>query len=240
MLKKGIQLLAVFFILLFFNSYSQKNTVWDYPIKPKSEEWKELKSYKAKVEVCQIPENILQNINTNDLIILCLQYPFLYNEFAFNDINDGVEKLFTDFNGIREFSKREGALNYLQEKYHLEINLFQEKINTSSNSDIGHSMLLISMLEILLCYSDFYISISKETQMKILESLLFGYKKKNKHSEYFQGRGFTTNLFSRAHIILKIKPSLSEIFAGKSVLFSGMADAELINTIDSLTYQLIK
>jgi hypothetical protein len=31
--------------------------------------------------------------------------------FAFNNINSGLEKLFSDFNGIREFSKRTGAID---------------------------------------------------------------------------------------------------------------------------------
>ena len=59
---------------------------------------------------------------------------------------------------------------------------------------------------------------------------------------YFVGQPFYTNFFARANFIIKIDPVLSEIFEGnnQSVLISGRANAELINTIDSLSYNLIK
>ena len=52
----------------------------------------------------------------------------------------------------------------------------------------------------------------------------------------------TTFLFARTHIIIKIDTALSEKFKDEnsSVLFSGMADADLINTIDRLSCNLIK
>ena len=62
---------------------------------------------------------------------------------------------------------------------------------------------------------------------------------KNK-PDYFKGIGFTTNLFARVHIIIKINMALSNKFENSSVLFSGRANADLINTIDSLSYNLIK
>jgi hypothetical protein len=234
------RLLFIFIFIFSFVIYAQEK--WFYPIKPGTKEWMELESNKEKVEVCQIPENILQKISTNDLMTLCLQYPLLYDVFAFNNLNDGLKKLFSDFNGIREFSKNENAINRLQEQYLSEIRNFTEKLNKGSDLEIGYSIINISILEVLLSYSDFHIGTSKESQKKILENLLFGYREKIKYAEYFQGIGFTSNLFARAHLILKIDTASSEKFKeeNNSVLFSGMADAELIDTIDSLSYNLIK
>ena len=217
-------------------SQDSKKT-WDYPIKPRTEEWKKLESNKAKVEACQIPKHILQDISTDALMTLCLEYPLLYDVFAFNNTNNGLSKLFSDFNGIREFSKREGAINNLSEQYLSEIRSLPENLNNRSNLEIGYSVARISILEVLLSYSDFHSNTSKENQKKILENLLFGYREKIKYPEYFQGNGFATNLFARAHIIIKIDTVLSEKFEkeNKVVLFSGMADADLINIIDSLS-----
>ena len=215
---------------------------WDYPIKPKTEEWKKLKNNKAKVDACQIPTYILHDISTNDLMILCLQYPLLFDVFAFNDINDGMKKLFDDFNGIREFSQRKDALNNLREKYLVELSVFPSKFNTLSTLEIVHSKVQISMLELLLSYFDFYTNSSKEEKKEVLQSLLYGYLEKIKYPEYFQGIGFTTNLYARVNLITKIDTALSKKFEGEnsSVLFSGRANADLINTIDSLSYNLIK
>jgi hypothetical protein len=242
MMKKLILMLFGAFMILPFNTYAQERILWDYPTKPGTEEWKRLENNKAKVEVCQIPESVLQSISINNLTVLCLQYPLLYDVFAFENINAGLNKLFTDFNGIRAFAKRKDAINCLKEKYLAEFRIFPNILETGSLLDRGGSIMLISMLEDLLSYSNFYINSSIEEQKKVLETLLFGYKEKLKYPEYFKGIGFTTNLFARAHIIIKMDTTLSEKFEGKNkmVLYSGMANAELINTIDSLSYHLIK
>ena len=240
-MKKKCSILFLF-ILVSCDTYTQEGIVWDYPIKPGTEEWKNLENRKAKVDACQVPEYVLQNINTSDLTKICLDYPLLYDVFAFENINTGLNILFADFNGIREFAKRKGAINCLKEKYFAELMTFQNILNTGTLLDRGYSILLTSILEVLLSYKDFHFSSSKEEQKEVLETLFVGYKEKFQYSEYFKGTGFTTNLFARAHLIIKIEPTLSDIFEGenKMVLFSGMANADLINTIDSLSYLLIK
>jgi len=239
-------ILVVFFILfsrLSFGQVGDTNRLqWDYPVKPGTEEWKKLENTQARIDACQIPDSVLQNISTGDLMTLCLRYPLLHAVFAFNNINDGLKKLFTDFNGIREFAKREDAITYLREKYFAELGIFPSKLSTDSHLEIGYSIVHISMLEILLSYSDFYTNATTKVQKEVLESLLVGYIEKIKYPDYFQGIGFKTNLFARAHIITKIDAALSSTFEGKNsaVLFSGRTNADVINTIDSLSYKLIK
>jgi hypothetical protein len=233
----------VFLLALFCTSVvSQTQTiVWDYPIKPGTEVWKKLENNTSKVSACRIPENLLSKLPMNDLMSICLQYPLLYDVFAFNNINRGLEKLFSDFNGIKEFSKRDRALNSLLEQYILEIQHFPN-ILKASNMEIGHSIARISILEVLLSYSELHNNTTKEIQKKVLENLLFGYKEKCKYHEYFQGKGFATNLFARSHIITKIDTTLLSRFEGKNkaVLFSGMASSDLIDTIDKMSYNLVK
>jgi len=229
-------------IFLSFTVYAQEDLLWDYPVKPGTEEWNKL-TLEEKRAACQIPEDILLIIPTNQLMTLCLQYPFLYDVFAFNNKLTGLDMLFANFNGIREFSKREGAaVNYMQEQYLSDIHSIPDKLNKSSS--LGFSFVYqISILELLLSYSEFHGNTSQEDQKKILGSLLFGYRAKSKFPEYFQGTGFETNLFARAHILIKINPALSEKFEGinGSVLASGMvASAGLIDNMDSLSYELIR
>ena len=240
-------LILTFFLILPYLSFGQitedeKKTLWDYPIKPGMEEWRQLKTTKEMVDVCQIPEYVLQDISTNDLMIVCLQYPPLFNVFAFNDKNDGLKRLFTDFNGIREFSKREDAVHALRKHYLSEIQVLLDKINKSPNPDFGYPTLHISILEFLLGCSDFHIVSSTKDKKEVLESLFHGYLEKIKYPNYFRGIDFISNLFARANIITKIDTTLSEKFEGKnqSVLYSGRADADLIDTIDRLSYNLIK
>jgi len=240
-MKKIIkQLLLLYFLGFSLISYSQEKAIWDYPIKPGTEEWKKIETHKTMVEVCQIPEHILYGINTKNLVTLCLQYPLLYDILVFDNCNDGLKKLFSDFNGIRELSKREEALTYLQDIYLAEIGGFKKKLDSGSDLDIGYTIMNISTIELLLGYSDFNENFSKENHKKTLNILLFGYFEKIKYPESFQGIGFTTNLFARAHVALQIDPTLSKIFDGKEILFSGRSDADLINVLDRLSNKLTK
>ena len=102
--------LMITIISLSFVSFAamaqEKKTVWDYPVKPGTEEWKKFTSNEEMVNACQIPEKILSTLSTEDLMELCLQYPLIYDVFAFENLNHGLDKLFDDFNGIRELYQR--------------------------------------------------------------------------------------------------------------------------------------
>jgi|AGTN01.3.fsa_nt_gi hypothetical protein len=73
------------------------NLAWDYPVKPGTGGWRIFQSNQEKVEACQIPEEILSSLSTEDLAELYLQYPLLYDVFAFDNLNNGLEKLYNDF-----------------------------------------------------------------------------------------------------------------------------------------------
>ncbi len=92
---------------------------WNYPVLPGSEQWKAFKSNKEMVEACQIPQNIMTSLSTEELLVLCLKYPLLMDIGAFNFFADGYAAWETNFNGIREFYKRSNAhaviYNYYQQ-----------------------------------------------------------------------------------------------------------------------------
>jgi hypothetical protein len=218
----------------------RKEILWDYPVKPGTEEWAKLEGRKARVDTCQAPAAVLQDISTYDLMNLCLQYPFLYDVFAFNNINSGLDKLFDDFNGIREFAQREDALEILWRQYESDIQHFSILDSDTSNYEKGGYMLQLSLLEALLSYSRLHHDASQDIQTNILQALWVGYQRKCSYADYFQGIGFLTNLFSRAHIIALLDAEYKELFAEKwSVLYSGVTDAAVINEIDELTRRLI-
>jgi len=123
------QLIFILMVLISFSVIAQeKKLVWDYPVKRGTVEWKKLKSNEEKVNICQIPENILSSLSTENLTDICLQYPLLYDIFAFNDMNQGIDNLFNDFHGIRELFKREQVLKELLKRY-------QEKMQNLSFLD---------------------------------------------------------------------------------------------------------
>jgi len=216
--------------------------IWDYPVKPGTEEWKIFKSNKEMIDACQIPEKILFSLSTNDLTELCLHYPLLYDTFAFNDLNEGFNKLFNDFNGIRELYKRKDTPKELLKRYNSKVHNLSYLDLNASDSQKGLFIISISAIEVLL--SNYNIQDNMETTSKeILKSLVFGYENKSIYNDYFKGLGFRTNFYSRAQVITRMNSPMIQKLSQEdknSVLTSGMADSHSINVINELSYQLIK
>ena len=183
--------ILIFTLLLF--SYAanaqEKKTVWDYPIKPGMEEWKLFESNEDMVKSCQIPEKVLSSLPTEELMELCLQYPLLYDIFAFNNTTEGFDKFFYDFNGIRELYKRQETLRALLKRYNLKIqnlSFFNEK---ALDMEKGFYIISVSVLEILLCHYCLRNDLSNENSIEILKYFVSGYEKKSMYADYFKGFG---------------------------------------------------
>ncbi|MDR3338689.1 MAG: hypothetical protein LBT25_01095 [Candidatus Symbiothrix sp.] len=236
---KNLLIIFGFFTVSFATMAQEKKVAWDYPVKPGTEEWKKFESNEAMVNACQIPEKVLSSISTNDLVEICLQYPLLYDIFAFNNLNEGLDKLHNDFNGIMEFYKRKEAVNELLKHYNLKIQNLDFLAGKASEVEKGLYIISISAIEVLLCQYDVQNEMSKE----ILRNLVSGYESKSIYADYFKGLGFRTNLYSRVHVITKMNKQSLEKLESKAinaVLASGMADIETGSMLDGLSYQLIK
>lgn len=106
------KILAILFLLFYLvgNTMAQSiNKPYEYPIKPGSIEWKQLKSRKEKGDVCQIPSDILKNLTTEALIKTCLNYPLFKDLYFFNDIQTGFDLQKGSFNGFQSLFARNGA-----------------------------------------------------------------------------------------------------------------------------------
>lgn len=75
----------LFFILLIpMLAFPQtEGAKWNYPVKPGTDAWKSLQNNSEKVQVCQVPNEILTAMSTQELIHICLNYPLLPDIFCF-------------------------------------------------------------------------------------------------------------------------------------------------------------
>ena len=220
--------------------YPGKQSIWDFPIKPGMEEWRQFQSNEEMVMACQIPEEALSSLSTEYLTDLCLRYPLLADFFAFENTNAGLDKLFSDFNGIRELYRRKDVSKYLTQHYVDKIQSLSFLDGANQDLEKGFFIISISTLEVLLSCIKWQ---NSEESKKVLQALVAGYEEKHKYSDYFKGTGFQTNFYARSHILLKIQPSFVERLPNKDksgALYSGMADAQSIHIIDELSYQIIK
>ena len=192
------------------------------------------------VDACQIPEEVLYALSTEDLTDICLQYPLLTSIFAFNGLTDGLNVMYKDFNGIRELYKRADASNCLTKRYIRKSESFSFLNENKSDLEKGNFIISISSLEALLGQ---VVQYDNKNCKKILQCLVKAYEKKLKYADEFMWVGFETNCFARAHVISKMDKRFIEQLPGKdnsSALFSGMADERTIKIVNEWSYRLIK
>jgi hypothetical protein len=106
-MKIMIKNFALFLIFVTYYNLLTAQIRWDYPIKPGSNEWRNLNSYQNMLNACQIPVDILPNISTSDLLEIWLNYPFLYDITYYSLIQNGFDQQIKNFNGLKHLLNRD-------------------------------------------------------------------------------------------------------------------------------------
>ena len=246
-MKRMKTILIVIFCWITCVIYAQpaieKKLPWDYPVKLGTEEWNKMNSHQEAVNACQIPEGVLTSLSTEDLTEICLQYPFLFGSlFVCDTYEQGIHSLFGTFNGIKELFQREDVSKELLKQYHTMIQNLT--ILDGNDSDTLKALFIgtIAGTEILLSSYETPDS-KKENHIEMLQQLVNGYEQKLMYPEIFGGFSLGTNFFARAKIIVKMDEQMLEQIPLKEknrVFQLGRTDETTINTINNLSYQLIK
>lgn len=133
---------AILFVGCGSNESANDSEVYAYPILPGSHEWQELKSHQEMIEVCQIPDDILKEMDDYGLIISILQYPLFDDVYLYDDMEEGFINMSNSFNGFEELSSRENIEGVAKKIYEDIINRKELNMNIDSEK-------IISRLEII-------------------------------------------------------------------------------------------
>lgn len=204
MTLKKIYSVAFFVILSLFFSCNKEEAdktcnpdKYIFPIQPGSDEWKNLNSHKAMVDVCQIPEKTVKNMCTTGLIDTYFDYPLLFTIFAFNNTNEGLKQISEEFNGFEELLQRDNSASLLLIKY-ASINP-TDVINTEwTDLEKGFFMQNLRILELTLGFEPIRNKLTKQERTKIIE---IGLEKLEAKEENFYG-GFS--ILTNIYLIMKI------------------------------------
>jgi len=181
---KRIKLLSLSFICFSLLAQESKPS-WDYPFKPGSEKWKELKSHQEMVAICQIPENIIHLLSTEDLINICLDYPLFFTLTAFNNMQEGYEQVSTEFNGFKELIQRKD-FGKLMLKNYKSINTFDIN-NLSTDLSKGKFIFRIFYLELMLSQNNSLDNLDVAERKDLLkEGIIKAKEKQQANSSLFQ------------------------------------------------------
>ncbi len=83
--------------------------IYDFPIRPGVEQWKGLKTEQERLSALQIPEKLLDTMKTENLQITCINYPAFFYINAFNTVQQGMNHIIQNFNGLQELLRRKDA-----------------------------------------------------------------------------------------------------------------------------------
>jgi hypothetical protein len=152
-------------------------------------------------KVCQIPEAILKNMSTDDLIETCLSYPLYGDIFAFDEFQVGFESVTSGFNGLQELLRRKDAGVKLIEKYR---QMDPCAIDESwSLDDKGEYAAKYYSIEILLAQNDIVINLSKEQEKLLILECIKKAQTKSKYPEIYGILSFGNIALVTGRIMLK-------------------------------------
>jgi len=196
----------------FVGEWTQEETIcnrelpWDYPAKPGTEEWYELRGFPAQEAACQIPEDILSSLSTGDLAEICRQYPLRLYSLTFDSHEQFLNALFRTFNGIHELFQREVLQELLNQYRCLVLDL------PFKDGDISAYQSLFERLYFKYSFGFWKLILTryhspddtKEDYMEIMQHLAWGYEKQIMYPVYPGSVFFPQNIYARARILAKI------------------------------------
>lgn len=239
-MKKIIILLLLTIPLI---SFAQKEVIWDYPVKPGSEEWRNLSNEKDRFQAQQIPTNIIAKIPTDKLVKSCINLPSFGHYTAYKNIQTGFIILAIKFNGLKELSKRKDAMSELVKIYQTT----GEHGFSSSIKGINSSYwsLRLGWVEVILSQRKFLEQRTPSELKDLMKTCIEKYNMKQK-SNRFSMSGTESTFFLMARILdfskyqayeveCNKEPNLKE-FSETSRLF----DSDIYAKILDLSLQFVK
>ena len=146
---------------------------YDYTIKPGTKEWQNLKSYDERLNAYNIPDNLLGNMNTSDLVKTCLNYPEFRLIMTRNSLQQGYDYLKSIFNGFVELEKRKDSGKELINEY--------KKLNPADikNYDTpvkrGEFSFKVKYIEVLLAQKPILANLDTENKKRLIEKSISNY-----------------------------------------------------------------
>lgn len=171
---------------VFMSVNAQEGTTgrFTFPIKPGDSEWEQMDSPISRIISMQIPNNIIREIPTEELLGLCLDYPYIIDVIFADNYQKGIEISISEFNGFREVLKREDVVKVLVKK----LESIPNKINSIKNkTDIekGRFSFQCFFLELLIAQDAILSKMNQEQENSICASLFRNIEAKNAESDIF-------------------------------------------------------
>jgi hypothetical protein len=182
-MKKIITTLIFTCLFSFALTAQEKRIVWDYPVKPGTEEWKRLKTIEKQFDAYNIPADVIKKISTEKLVKTCLAYPEWGLMTAYNDRRTGLSVLASLFNGFQELLYRDDSAIELIKAYS-KLNPI-EVSNNWTDLQKGQYSFQFTCIEMLLLQNVMINKLDEEHIQILKELAIPQYKKKKMLPEIY-------------------------------------------------------
>jgi hypothetical protein len=205
---------TVLFIILcltagILNAQTTK-TIWDYPVKPGSEEWKEFKSMDDMYKACQVPGDVLKKLDTEALVKICFDFPAYMALFFHNSPQAGFDAFYLNFNGIRELFERNDVGSFMLKKY--KTMSFVDFNPLWTLEDQGRFVYKYRFFETLLAQPQVVQSLDSNGRNELVKEAVKKFDMKLSKEDLFGGIAFAVNAWIMART-LNFESKLSSKFS---------------------------
>lgn len=180
------------------------------------------------VDACQVPENVLQSMNTAALVQTCLNYPLLSQLSAYNNLQTGIGAVIAGFNGFKELLQRPDAGAEIMKVYG---KMKPNALNKDwSLLEQGKFVFKFEAIELLIAQQPIINSLSKEQKVALVAESLQKFKEKDVLVEIFGATGLISSALIMGRILEKENfiPSGSASGAQVSAVGSGNVSSEAV------------
>lgn len=182
--------IVLFLVVLFSQSASAQEVtigkVFSFPIKAGDEQWRRLGNTHERIAALQIPIKQLEMLTTEELLDVCLNFPYLTSMAFCNDYQNSVELLVSQFNGLQELVNRKDIILVLLNK---ERNMIKEyeKIASYSLSERGLFSYQWLFVDLLFIQKDIKSHLNEKHLTEFNSIYLINQSFRSNHPEDFEG-----------------------------------------------------
>lgn len=229
--------LCTLLMLLYAAASGQNNTPYNYPVKPGTPAWNSLPSTEARVQACQVPADVLKSLSTEALAITCLNFPFIGELLAAQDLQSGFNALQKHFNGFRELLGRKDAGAAL-------LGLYKRMNAAALNrnavlTEQGAFTLRFSYLELLLAQNTVIATLDAANTRLLREEAVKKYEEKQTRKDAFGAIGLNTSAWVLGKLLQKDQLQKTDDAALSRFLNTGtFSNPELLQSIYTSSKQL--
>lgn len=181
MKKSKLIFLFCFLLIIHFAKAQEKNDVYEFPVRPGMQEWKDFKTSNEMSTALMIPDEILKKMSTEGLVETCLNYPLFGSMLAYSNLQTGFEIVSKHFNGLQELLNRKDAGNVLLNKY--------KKLNPEMlgfyRFDYDKEVYVFTYIELILAQEQIISLLSDKERIELLKVSISKLEEKQNYPEKY-------------------------------------------------------